>query len=165
MVDLKSDSLSILETEGGDSGGQEQEVVFPRRESRDSSCAHPLALKLTTYDSILDCILYMTSLLPEVPPRLQHIGHAVDAYNVCLRLEKSLQQAIDRGEVVGKNLIYIRILGYLVQYAPNDQALNTVLTEIISCSKDSDLFDVGRMYFDHYIRACMFPSIPIQCAI
>jgi len=107
----------------------------------------------------------MTSLLPEVPLRLQHISHAVDAYNVCLRLEKSLQQAIDRGEVVGKNLIYIRILGYLVHYAPNDQALNTVLTEIVSCPKDSDLLDVGRVYFDHYIRACMFPSILIWCAI
>jgi len=94
----------------------------------------------------------MTSLPSEVPKRLRNVAHVVSAYNICLRLEKSLQ-AIDQGEDVGQNMINIRILGYLIHFVPTDQGLRTVVQEISSCKDDSALLAVGKMYYDHYIRA------------
>lgn len=75
----------------------------------------------------------MTSLPPEVPSRLRHLAHVVSAYNICLTLEKSLQNAIDMGEDVGQDIINIRILGYLVHFVPTDRGLKTVVQEISSC--------------------------------
>ena len=100
----------------------------------------------------------MTSLPSQVPPRLRDIAHVVSAYNICLRLEKSLQDAANKGEdrEVGKKLIYIRIMGYLIHHVPTDRGLKTVVLEISSSENDSDLLQIGKMYFDHYIRACMF---------
>lgn len=72
---------------------------------------------------------------------------------ICLRLEKSLQQAADKGEDVGKSMINIRILGYLIHFVPTDQGLKTVVEEISSCKDDFALLNVGKMYYDHYIRA------------
>lgn len=107
----------------------------------------------------------MTSLPPEVPKRLEHLAHVVSAYNICLRLEKSLQKAIDKGESVGQDMIFVRILGYLIYFVPTDQGLNTVVQEISSCNEDSaTLLAVGKMYYDHYIRACTFPSLLVQHA-
>ncbi|KAH9482082.1 hypothetical protein JR316_0004177 [Psilocybe cubensis] len=96
----------------------------------------------------------MTSLPPEVPRRLRHLAHVVSAYNACLRLEASIQQAInDNSEDVGKKMIYARILGYLIHYVPTDQGLKTIVDEIASCKDDTACLQLGRMYFDHYIRA------------
>ena len=106
----------------------------------------------------------MTSLPTEVPRRVQHLAHVVNAYNICQRLEKSLCQ-IGQGEEVGNKLIYIRILGYLVHNVPGDRALKTVIDEISSCCDDSALLDLGKMYYDHYLRACMLASFCIQISI
>jgi len=95
----------------------------------------------------------MTSLPSEVPNRLRHIAHVVSAYNICLMLEKSLQSALDRGEDIGDNLIFVRIPGYLIHYVPTDRGLKNVVQEISSCIDDSALLNVGKMYYDHYIRA------------
>jgi len=77
----------------------------------------------------------------------------VSVYNICLRLEKSLQKAIDKGEDVGQDIINIRILGYLVHFVPTDRGLKTVVQEISSCKDEFALLAVGKMYYDHYIRA------------
>ena len=93
-----------------------------------------------------------TSLPPElVPSRLRHLAHVVSAYNICLRLEKSLQNAIDKGEDVGQDIIIIQILGYLVHFVPTDRGLKKVVQEISSCEDEFTLFAVGKMYYDHYI--------------
>jgi len=104
----------------------------------------------------------MTSLPSEVPNRLRHIANVVSAYNICLRLEKSLQSAVDRGEDIGDNLIFVRIPGYLIHYVPTDRGLKNVVQEISSCIDDSALLNVGKMYYDHYIRACTFPNPLVQ---
>jgi hypothetical protein len=101
----------------------------------------------------------MTSLPPQVPPGLQHIAHIVSAYNICLRLEKSLQSDRYEGKDVGRNLIYIRILGFLIHHVPTDRALKTVVYEISSCADNSALLKVGEMYYNHYIRACTFAPL------
>jgi hypothetical protein len=42
--------------------------------------------------------------------------------------------------------------------------LKNIIEEISSCTDDSALLDVGKMYYDHYIRACAFP-FPIYSSI
>ena len=59
---------------------------------------------------------------------------------MCLRLENSLQEATNGDRDVGKNLIYIRIMGYhLIHHVPTDQGLKTVVYEISSTISDSAL--------------------------
>ncbi|KXN80817.1 hypothetical protein AN958_07253 [Leucoagaricus sp. SymC.cos] len=95
----------------------------------------------------------MTSLPRDVPLRLRHLAHVVSAYDICLRLEKSLQLAIDNGDDIGNNPVYVRILGYLIHYVPTDLGLRKIVEEISSCVDDSAILAVGQMYYDHYIRA------------
>src|SRR5271155_4734769 len=97
----------------------------------------------------------MTALPPQVPNRLRDDAHAVSAYNICLGVQRSLQEAVDGGKDVGNNMIYIRILGYLIHYVPTT-GLKTVVYEIVSCPGNDALFNVGKMYYDHYIRARTF---------
>lgn len=104
----------------------------------------------------------MTSLPSEAPNRLRNIAHVVSAYNICLRLEKPLQSAVDRGEDIGDNLIFVQILGYLIHDVPTDRGLKNVVQEIISCIDDSALLNVGKMYYDHYFRACAFLNLLVQ---
>ena len=104
----------------------------------------------------------MTALPSQVPHANPHI---VSAYNICLKLERSLQEDVEKGKDVGNNLVFIRILGYLLHHLPTDEGLKTVVHEIFSSKDDSALLRVGKMYYDHYIRACMFTSLLIQCAI
>jgi hypothetical protein len=100
----------------------------------------------------------MTSLPPEISKRLRDIPEIICAYNICLRLENTLQLAVDKGEDVGKKLIYIRILGYLMHHSPTDQGVASVVKEIVSSAHNSDLLDVGKWYFDHFIRVCTSPN-------
>ena len=96
----------------------------------------------------------MTSLPSEVPPRFPYVANA---YNMCLRLEKSLQEAANEGQNVGKDLIYIRILGFLFHHVPTDEGLKTIINEVCSTAGNSALLlQVGKMYFDHFIRPCTF---------
>ena len=106
----------------------------------------------------------MTPLPPKLPERRAHI-QAVSAYNICLSVEMSLQQDVDNRKDVGKNMIYIRILGYLLHFVPTDLGLRVVVGEIFSAESDQALLDVGKMYFDHYVRACAFPNLLIQRTI
>lgn len=104
----------------------------------------------------------MTSLPPNVPVRLANVPRFVGAYNVCLKLEKSLQSNADKGGHIGNDLVYIRILGYLLHLVPGEQGLKTVAEEINSCSGDSALLAVGQMYYDHYIKACQSSNLLVQ---
>lgn len=108
----------------------------------------------------------MTPLPPKLPERLQNDAHvrAVNAYDICLRVQGSLQQAVDNGKNVGNDIIYIRILGYLLHFVPTNVGLKVVVTEIFVAKSDRDLLNLGKMYFDHYIRACAFLNL-IQCTI
>jgi hypothetical protein len=101
----------------------------------------------------------MTSLPLDLPLRLQYIPHVVSAYNICLRLEKSLQEDADEGRDVGINMVYIRILGYLIHHVHTDQGLKTVVYEIVSAKDNSALLELGMSYYNHYIRACTFAAL------
>lgn len=106
----------------------------------------------------------MTSLPLQVLPRLRDIP-LVSTYDICLRLEKSLQEAANEGQDIGKSLFYIRIMGILVHHVPTDRGLETVIYEISSSADDSALLQDGKMYFD--IRPCTFAplSIHLMCQV
>ncbi|KIJ27250.1 hypothetical protein M422DRAFT_37885 [Sphaerobolus stellatus SS14] len=96
----------------------------------------------------------MSKLPPQVTPRLLDNPYAVSSYNMCLKLEKDLQDEIDAGHDVGRSMIYCRILGYLLLHAPSDKAFSVVRREIDACEEKSDrLLQVGAIYYNHYIRA------------
>jgi hypothetical protein len=101
----------------------------------------------------------MTSLPPHVPLRHRNNPHVVSAYNICLRLEKSLQEDVNEGKDIGRNMVYVRIMGYLIHHVPTDRGLKTVFDEIISSKTNSALLDLGMSYYNHYIRACTFAAL------
>ncbi|PPQ70849.1 hypothetical protein CVT25_003949 [Psilocybe cyanescens] len=107
----------------------------------------------------------MTSLPHKLPQRLQHLAHVVSAYDMCLKLEDSLQLAPNNGDDIGKFLIYIRILGYLIHHVPTEIGLDNISQEINSCHDNSTILALGQMYYDHYIMAfqpnrCLTPTPP-----
>ncbi len=95
----------------------------------------------------------MTSLPPNAPDRIENVPRLEEAYNVCLEQERSLQSTTEKGGHIGNDLVYIRILGYLLHLVPGEQGLKTVVEEINSCIEDSALIAFGQMYYDHYIKA------------
>ncbi|PPQ80405.1 hypothetical protein CVT25_001718 [Psilocybe cyanescens] len=95
----------------------------------------------------------MTSLPRKLPQRLQHLAHVVTAYDMCLKLEDSLQIAVNNGDDIGRNLIYIWILGYLIHHVPTETGLDNITQEINPCHDNSTILALGQMYYDHYIMA------------
>ena len=55
--------------------------------------------------------------------------------------------------------MYARILRYLILEGPSDQARATVAREVASCANSEDMLDLGKVYFDHYIRTCTPPLV------
>lgn len=92
--------------------------------------------------------------------------HIESAYNVCLKLERKIQSTLDKSRrsaervVINKNLIYVRVLGYLLHHGPSLQARQYVTKEIVSCveNEDNKIIELGQMYFEHYIRACVLQT-------
>jgi hypothetical protein len=107
----------------------------------------------------------MTSLPPKAPEKYKdhpRFPDIVSAYNHCLMAERALQ-GVDKGvSDLGKKLIYIRILGYLIHHLPRVEGVLNLKQEIVSAHQvgGTALFDIGKWYLDHYIRACTFPNLP-----
>jgi hypothetical protein len=51
-----------------------------------------------------------------------------------------------------------------MHYVPTDQGLKNIVEEINSCVDDAAFFDVGKLYYDHYIWACalLFPNFHVN---
>jgi hypothetical protein len=95
--------------------------------------------------------------LPELPPVYHNSPSIFGAYPQILKLERSEQATYSRNPSVelGKRLIYIRILGYLILQGPSELARVAVALEVNACSGDQEkMLAIGQLYFDHYIRAC-----------
>ena len=95
--------------------------------------------------------------LPELPPRYHNSPSIFGAYPQILKLERSEQAAYscNPSNKQCKRLVYIRILGYLILEGPSDLARVTVALEVNACSGNEEkMLDIGRLYFDHFIRAC-----------
>ncbi|KIJ23303.1 hypothetical protein M422DRAFT_276150, partial [Sphaerobolus stellatus SS14] len=99
----------------------------------------------------------MSKLPFQVPPRFRNDPSVISAYNMCLNLEKVIQKEMDATRDVGRSMIYCQILGYLVHYAPSDEASKAVVQEIVSCNEERvSLLEVGEMYYNQYIGAFRF---------
>ncbi|KAF5354230.1 hypothetical protein D9756_007002 [Leucocoprinus leucothites] len=104
----------------------------------------------------------MSPLPKELPLQYRHVPKLVSAYDTCLRVEKDLRRAEKIGQDVTKQLVYIRIPGFLLHHSPSHQGLKTVEVEINACAgEDTRLFQLGKDYFDHYIRAFRASKGPI----
>jgi len=98
----------------------------------------------------------MTALPAELPSRLSNSPTIRGAYAIGLRFEQSAQIHRDP-----KRLIYARILGYLMLEGPSDEACVAVAQEVLSCADEDALETNGKMYYDHYIRACKVLLLPV----
>ena len=95
--------------------------------------------------------------LPELPLSLHNSATIFGAYPQILDLERNEQAAYrrDPSDDRKKRLIYTRILGYLIIAGPSAKASVAVALEVNACSGEEEkLLAIGRLYFDHYIRAC-----------
>jgi hypothetical protein len=91
----------------------------------------------------------MTALPTELLSRLSASPTIRSAYPIIFRFEQSAKTHPDP-----KRLIYARILGYLMLEGPSDEARVATAREVLSCVDEDALAANGKMYYDHYIRAC-----------
>ncbi|KAF9485217.1 hypothetical protein BDN70DRAFT_927752 [Pholiota conissans] len=62
-----------------------------------------------------------------------------------------------------KNLVYARLLGCLIFYAPSSDARLAIALEVLSCKDNEALLLSGKIYCDYYIYACK--RIPVHIAL
>ncbi|KAF5334992.1 hypothetical protein D9611_010051 [Ephemerocybe angulata] len=88
--------------------------------------------------------------------RLQRSTKLVSAYSIILLAERDVEgRALDSPDdtTLQKNLICVRILGCLLEYAPGDKARSLVASEILGSYGDMEgLLAIGRWYLDHFER-------------
>jgi hypothetical protein len=93
-----------------------------------------------------------TPLPPAISPKLtaweMYEPNTLNAYHVCLEYESRLATS-DRVRLV-------RLLGYLLLYAPRWTIRSEVANWIHSCKPESDLTDLGEFFEKHVIVACEF---------
>ena len=68
------------------------------------------------------------------------------------RIEKATLKLKDMGRAVGRNLVYVPILGHLFHFVPD---VANLVEEVSSAEDDSDLFAsaVAQLFYDHYTSA------------
>jgi len=67
--------------------------------------------------------------------------------------------AVDKGDYVGNTQIYVP-----TTLGQPDKELKNIVEQTNSCSDDSALLDVGKLYYDHYIWACR-SQVKILCKL
>ncbi|KAF9486011.1 hypothetical protein BDN70DRAFT_889725 [Pholiota conissans] len=96
----------------------------------------------------------MTTLPREVPLEVRNHIDISSAYTTCLNIEETLQQITD--DISKIDLIYIRVLGYLMHYLPTDrgtQGIEVVSREINSAPNNAAILKIGKMYLEDFIMA------------
>lgn len=72
--------------------------------------------------------------------KYRELINANNAYNLCLNMERNLEEKIGiSGEDVDqneRNLMYCRVLGHPIQYAPRDQVVVSIASDIVLCQND-----------------------------
>lgn len=93
----------------------------------------------------------MASNLPlaSSPEAMQLGSSELSAYRVCLDFQENVTEPT--------RIIYARVLGYLILYAPNQSARAEITKVIHSCSHGFEaLSELGQSFLDYYIRPCKF---------
>ena len=92
--------------------------------------------------------------LPALSTRLHNSPSMLGAYPQILKLEKNIQATYTSADRA-KNLVFARILGYLILEGVSDQARVAVALEVNACCGDeAKMLSIGKLYFDHFIRTC-----------
>ncbi|KAF6754074.1 hypothetical protein DFP72DRAFT_388919 [Ephemerocybe angulata] len=96
--------------------------------------------------------------MPKLPSslsaRLRQNSELVAAYAVVLQAERNLEET-GKGDssISNERLIYCRILGCLLEYAPGDRSRGLVASEISGCGREQGkLLELGKWYYDHFER-------------
>ncbi|KAI6030005.1 hypothetical protein EDC04DRAFT_2572635 [Pisolithus marmoratus] len=97
--------------------------------------------------------------MPALPPTLERYRDrpfVLDAYNICLRLQESIQRKIDSGKDMKKDMMYCRILGYLFHHFPAPEVNDNFVLEIKSSAfEEEKLLDLGKHFYEHFIKMFM----------
>jgi hypothetical protein len=93
----------------------------------------------------------MPTALPSDVAERHHLGSdATSAYNVCRDFEG---RAMDKNNL--RDIMHVRILGYLIIYSPSPIARGEVIKVIHSCDNDyATLSALGSSFVDYFIRPC-----------
>jgi hypothetical protein len=94
---------------------------------------------------------------PDVAAWAEYEPGTLKAYSACLEYESKLVTSEDRVRLV-------RLLGYLLLYAPRRTIRSKVANWIHSRKPGSDLADLGEFFETHVIVACEF-RYQIQCIL
>ncbi|KAF8873781.1 hypothetical protein BD779DRAFT_1679049 [Infundibulicybe gibba] len=98
----------------------------------------------------------------------QHINRIiVDAYARCRRVEKIILAELESPShadatraPLDAQLVYIRLLGHLMDKGPGDAATSQIARSVVSAMDDEELFQVGKWYLEHFI--CAFRKARVQ---
>ncbi|KDQ49734.1 hypothetical protein JAAARDRAFT_212033 [Jaapia argillacea MUCL 33604] len=91
-----------------------------------------------------------SALPPDAAERCHLDSNATTAYQTCIAFEQHVTTTTTAGEL---ELVYARILGYLIIYAPSLPARHEVVKVIQSCERDFEaLSELGECFFDYFIR-------------
>lgn len=74
-----------------------------------------------------------------------------NAYRRVFSLEKMLQSEEDY-----RKLVCLRVLGYLLLYAPSTEARVAVARRVVSSNDAKTLIEHGKWYYNNYILPCEF---------
>ncbi|KAF6754075.1 hypothetical protein DFP72DRAFT_813451 [Ephemerocybe angulata] len=103
--------------------------------------------------------------IPQLPSTLPQAqggdrSNILSIYNQVCRLEITIKEKIQEARFkkdlskLEQDLINCRVLGYLLQHAPNSTATSFVGTQILKCNGDDDqIINLGKWFCDHFIRA------------
>ena len=86
------------------------------------------------------------------------------AYEICLHVEKEFMRQNtpnlpkDDAEALEKNLVNIRILGYLLVFGPTDTSREHVARMILADAGRGldEIINRGRFYDEFFLRSCQF---------
>lgn len=86
----------------------------------------------------------------------------VRAYRLCLDVERVLLDKLQRTDILivrdrmrlEMDLMHLRIMGYLLHYAPSEQAIATLARDIVSCDPREDIIALGEFYDNYFLRSC-----------
>lgn len=94
----------------------------------------------------------------ELPTRPSLSAMVRGAYSVILEFEKKQTAIWNQSPGDGsrrKNLMWVRVVGYLLLEGPSDRARIAVALEVNSCAGDGEkIIAIGKYYCDYYLCAC-----------
>ncbi|KAI6030002.1 hypothetical protein EDC04DRAFT_3065675 [Pisolithus marmoratus] len=97
--------------------------------------------------------------MPALPPTLESYRDqpsVLSAYNICLRLQKRIQCAIDSGKDMTKEMMYCRVLGSLFHHLPAPAVNGDLVRSVTTISSDDEkLLELGKFFYEHFIKPFM----------